>query len=1009
MQITQTIKIKSKTKYLFTLLAILVGHLCYGQTYNFEYYNVEEGLSQSQVNSIIQDSRGHLWIGTQGGGVCKFDGLTFTQYKEKDGMSGEIITGINEDTKGNIWFTTTWGGTTKYNGRSFIKFTKKDGFLDDGNNCVYADKSGRVWIGNNHGLSVYSNGSIKNYRKENNELSNNIINCITEDDKGNIWIGTNQGITIFMKEKKVFIDSQNGLISDKVLSIKQNYKGDFCIGTNKGLTILLAGSIDEEKAYQFALSAIGDIQIKVNALMESKEKELWIATEKNGLFTISSNDKVTNITKKNGLPTNTILSLLQDRSRNVWIGTDGGGLVKYGNRAFTYFNEVDGLNNNGIFSIVEDNSDNMWVSTLDEGIFKFDGENSFNYNTHNGLKSNTVRSSVKDNNGTLWFGTSKGLTKFQNGVFTTYTTANGLPSNEIRVLMVDKDNNIWIGTNGGGLSFYNHKSFTNYGEKDGLQHTYIHSLYQDSKNNVWVGTGKGVAKFSNGKFHSYMGVKGFCNNYVGSITEDKFGHLWFGTDRCVVRYDGLDFKPINIDNGLSSGVIYLLHTDNSGNVWVGTNNGIDRISFDSYGQINNIKNYKSKQGFKGIECNSRAVYEDDNNNLWIGTVKGLVKYTPSQDKTNVFAPLTHINNIKLFFENVNWLNYSKELYPWNNLPKNLILDYDNNHITFEFSAINLILPEAVQYRFKLENFDNKWYQSTNKTSATYSNLPAGDYTFKVIARNEDGVWNQEPATYSFSIIAPWWKKWWAILLLLFIIFYTIYKVASLKERRQKKISEELEIKVKERTSLIETQRDEKEILLKEIHHRVKNNMQVIISLLSIQSGYTKDEAALALFDEAKNRIRSMALIHEKMYQTGDLARIDFQDYIMALTNDLIETYAINTDIFLDIKIDKVKFGIDTLIPLGLLLNEVISNTLKYAFKDRNKGRITIHLLLNEESNLYTLIVGDNGIGMPQEIFDAEEGSLGMELIKIFTSQLDGNIKRLPDKGTLFKIVFAPRK
>ena len=297
----------------------------------------------------------------------------------------------------------------------------------------------------------------------------------------------------------------------------------------------------------------------------------------------------------------------------------------------------------------------------------------------------------------------------------------------------------------------------------------------------------------------------------------------------------------------------------------------------------------------------------------------------------------------------------------------------------------------------------------DRTSATYSNLPYGDYIFKVIARNEDGVWNQEPATYSFSISSPWWKEWWAILLFLIVIFYTIYKVASFKEQRQREISKELEEKVKERTSLIETQRDEKEILLKEIHHRVKNNMQVIISLLSIQSGYTKDEAALALFDEAKNRIRSMALIHEKMYQTGDLARIDFQDYIMALTNDLIETYAINTDIFLDIKIDKVKFGIDTLIPLGLLLNEVISNTLKYAFKDRDKGRIIIHLLLNEEMNLYTLIVGDNGIGMPQEMFDKEEGSLGMELIKIFTTQLDGEIERLPDEGTVFKIVFKPRK
>lgn len=978
------------------------------QTYNFEYYNVEEGLSQSQVNSIIQDSRGHLWIGTQGGGACKFDGLTFTQFKEADGMSGDIITDISEDKKGNIWFTSTWGGTTKYNGRKFLNFTTKDGFINDGNTCIFTDKSGKVWVGNDNGLSVYDNGTIKNFSKKNVDLNGERVNCITEDNLGNTWIGTNEGVTIFLKDKKVFIDVNDGLISNNVLAIKQTSKGDFSIGTDKGLTILLAGSVDDSRSYEFISTPIGNLEIQITDLLETREKEHWIATAENGIYVISQNGEFTNITKENGLPTNNISTLFQDRSGNVWIGSNGGGLIKYGNRAFTYFNEVEGLNNNGVFSIVEDNENNIWVSTNDEGIYKFNKTESVQYNKNNGLKSNNVRSSVKDKKGNLWFATSNGLTKYSRGIFKTYTTADGLLSNKTKVLLIDKEGNLWIGTNGGGLSVYNGVSFKNYTNKNGLPHNYVHSLFQDSKDNIWIGTGMGALKYSNGKFHSYMGSKGFCNNYVGSITEDKFGQIWFGTDRCVVRYDGLDFKSIGIENGLSSGVVYLLHADKSGHVWVGTNNGIDRISFDSYGQISTIKNYKSKQGFKGIECNSRAIYEDQNNNLWIGTVKGVVKYTPSEDKTNVFAPLTHINNIKLFFEDVDWLAYSRELYPWNNLPKDLNLDYDNNHLTFEFSAINLILPAEVQYRFKLENFDEKWYQSTNKTSATYSNLQSGDYTFKVIARNEDGVWNQEPAAYSFSISSPWWKEWWAILLFLAGIFYTIYKLASFKEQRQREVSKELEAKVKERTSLIETQRDEKEILLKEIHHRVKNNMQVIISLLSIQSGYTKDEAALALFDEAKNRIRSMALIHEKMYQTGDLARIDFQDYIMALTNDLIDTYAINTDIFLDIKIDKVKFGIDTLIPLGLLLNEVISNTLKYAFKDRDKGRIIIHLLLNEEMNLYTLIVGDNGIGMPQEMFDKEEGSLGMELIKIFTTQLDGEIERLPDEGTVFKIVFEPR-
>lgn len=992
-------------------IAFFFGTTMRAQTYNFEYYNVEEGLAQSKVNDIIQDSRGHLWIATHGGGACKFDGLNFTQFKENNGLSGDIVTGISEDKNGNIWFTSTWGGITKYNGRKLSVFTKKDGSInDDHNNTVFTDSQGRVWIGSNSGVSIYDNdGIFKHLTKEKSQLSGNIINYITEDSKNRIWIGSDNGITIKDGKNTIFIKKENGLISNQVTTIIEDEKGNFLIGTDVGLTTLIAGSIDNKLEFEFEKNSLSDLSVHITALLKTKEKETWIATFQNGIYVLEQNGRLYNITKKNGLTTNSISSLFQDRSGNMWIGTSGAGLVKYGNRAFTYFNQVEGLNNNSIFAITQDQDNNIWVGTGDEGVYKYIGQESFHYNTSNGLGGNQVRAAIRDKKGNIWFATNNGLSKYFNGSFTTYTTKNGLPGNEIKSLLIDTDGNLWIGTNGFGLSKYDYTKFENFTTEDGLSHNYIHSLFQDSKGAIWIGTGMGPCKYSNGKFQSYLGAKGFCNNYVGSITEDKFGNIWFGTDRCVVRYDGVDFKSITIHDGLSSGVIYLLHADKSGHIWIGTNNGIDRVSFDSYGQISSIKNYKSKQGFKGVECNSRAVYQDHNNNIWIGTVKGLVKYNPTQDKTNVFEPITHINNVKLFFEDVNWLSYSKNLFPWNNLPENLSLDHNSNHLTFEFSAINLILPEEVYYRFKLEPFDEKWYQTTEKTAATYSNLPPGSYTFKVIARNEDGVWNQEPATYSFTINSPWWKEWWVILLFTAFIFYVIYRLSSVREKRQKIISRELEEKVKERTTLIETQRDEKEVLLKEIHHRVKNNMQVIISLLSIQSGYTKDEAALALFDEAKNRIRSMALIHEKMYQTGDLAQIDFQDYIMALTNDLIETYSINTDIFLDIKIDRVKFGIDTLIPLGLLLNEIISNTLKYAFKDKSKGKITIQLNMNEENNTYKLLVGDNGIGMPREEFDKEEGSLGIELIKIFVTQLDGDIKRLDEEGTVFEINFIPRK
>ena len=971
-------------------------------------------MAQSEVNAILQDTRGYLWIATAGGGISKFNGVDFKNYNEKDGVSGNIVNDLCEDAEGNIWMVSSWGGIARYNGRKFLNFNEKDGLLDgNANNIIFNDHNGKIWIGSNSGITTYHNGSFKKHSKELANFQNFNIHCIIEDSKNNIWIGGDNGLTLITEKDTLQIQQFDGLPTNSIYSVSEDFDGNILIGTkNHGVTKLLTGSIDDLRDYKIEKITSIPTDLSITAITKDKEKNIWIATETNGLYVLRNNNLANHITKENGLPTNSLSSVYEDKLGNIWIGTNGGGIVKYANKAFLYFNNIKGLNSTSIFSIIKDDNENIWVATAEDGIFKYNQkEKKINqYSTLNGFPNNTVRSIVKDKKGNLWFATQNGLVKYSQGNFKTYSTKNGLPTNNIRVLLVDKADNLWIGTYGKGLTKMESGTFKTYTQNDGLSHNYIHSLFQDKKGNIWIGTGNGVNKISpDNKIHNYSASKGFCNPYIGTITEDNFGNMWFGTDRCIVRYDGVDFKPITVNDGLSSGVIYLIHKDRNGNIWSGTNNGLDKITLNSYGQIKNIKNYKAKQGFKGVECNSRAIYEDDKGNLWIGTVKGLVKYNPKEDKANVFEPTLHINNIKLFLEDVDWLNYSKELSKWDNLPLNLALDYDQNHITFEFSAINLTYPHDIHYRYKLKPFDRDWYEVSDKNFATYSNLPPGDYTFCVKAKNNDDVWNQKPIEYHFTIATPFWKTWVFYLVMAIVLFYIIYKLSSYREKQQLAISKQLEEKVKERTHLIETQRDEKEILLKEIHHRVKNNLQVINSLLSIQSGYTTDKRALELFDEAKNRIRSMALIHEKMYQTGDLSKIDFQDYIISLTDDLIQTYSINCDIFLDIKIEKVKFNIDTLIPIGLLLNEIISNALKYAFNNSNKGSITIHLNFDTEANEYTLLVGDNGSGISEELFLSEDSSLGMELIKIFVSQLDGEIKLLKQPGSFYKIKFPPRK
>lgn len=986
------------------LLLVTLSFNLQSQTYNFQFYNVQEGLPQSKVNALLQDSRGFLWIGTAGGGICKFDGKNFTQYSSRDGIAGDIITDIVEDHDKNIWFTASWGGVTKFDGRKFTVYENDASQNTIGeNNVIFCDSKNRIWIAEGEKIKIYKNGFFNAIPASFQKYISSPITDIIEDSKKNIWITTHNGIIFCNTTDTIEINEASGLPSNFISTVYEDLDGNFMIGTHyAGVIKLLKGSIDAKKDFEFHIIDINK-EVNVTSITTDRDKNTVIATSNDGLYFINQHNFITHIAKDNGLETNNLSKLLKDKSGNLWIGTNGYGLAKLGNTAFTYFDGIEGLNSASIFSILVDEN-TIWVGTGDEGVYKYENRTLTNYTELNGMGGNAVRSILKDSNGVIWFATDGGLTKYQNNKFNTFTKKDGLPTNLIRTLLLDKQQNIWIGTSGGGLSVFKNGTFINYGEKEGLIHSYVHTLFEDKKGNIWIGTGNGIHKMTNNIISNYSNSSGICNTYIGSITQDEFGDMWFGTDRCVVKYDGVDFKSLTTENGLSSNTIYFVLNDNSKNIWVGTNNGVDKISLNSYGQIEQIKNYGFYEGFKGIECNSRAVFQDENDNIWMGTIKGLIKYNPREDRTNVFQPIVRLDNIKLFLEDVNWKKKSITTEPWTNLPKDLTLDYNDNHLTFEYSAINLTNPEYVQYSFKLEPFDKDWYKSTNKTSVTYSNLPPGDYTFYLKARNNDGIWTNEPSTYSFTISTPFWQTWWFYLLFFIGFIYLLLKISTIRERRQRKISKELERKVRERTILIEQQRDEKEILLKEIHHRVKNNLQVINSLLSLQSSYTDDKKSLALFDEAKNRIRSMALIHEKMYQSGDLAHIDFQDYIIALTNDLIATYSINCDIYLDIKIDEVKFSIDTIIPLGLLINEIISNTLKYAFIDRKKGSITIHLT-KKEDNLFILRAGDNGIGMPKEKFEGESPSLGLELIKVFTEQLDGEITRLETEGTIYELTF----
>jgi len=363
----------------------------------------------------------------------------------------------------------------------------------------------------------------------------------------------------------------------------------------------------------------------------------------------------------------------------------------------------------------------------------------------------------------------------------------------------------------------------------------------------------------------------------------------------------------------------------------------------------------------------------------------------------------------LFYENVDWKKYSDSVSHWYRLPYNTVLPYNKNHLTFTFSAFSKAFPENIKYSFKLEGFDESWSPLAELNSTTYSHLAPGKYAFLVKAINKSGMFGKISEEFVFTIKQPFWTTWWFITICVISLVVFIYFYNEFRKRRYFLFQKRFEKIIKQRTQEIVKQRDTNEILLKEVHHRVKNNLQIINSLINIQSNYVDDPKAIEIFREIRNRIRTITLVHEKLYKSKDYGNINVKEYINMLVEGLIDTYSINKQIDLKLNLEVQYFNLNTIIPIGLFLNEIISNSFKYGFNTLEHGIIEVELYKSGDINEYTLIIGDNGLGYDNKLFESQNATLGLELIKILSTQLNGEVKKIDKPGTYYILIFRPLK
>ena len=742
--------------FLLLIFVVFFSGQAYPQRIPFRNYTTEDGLAQSQVLCIHQDSKGYLWFGN-GSVISVYDGAKFVTYTTKDGLpTRNLVYTMLEDRTGNLWLGTLGGGICRFdssicNRDHAVIYNTDNGLPNNQIFCSFQDSRGGIWFGTDSGAVRFNGKDFKVFSTDEG-LPASRIRAIAEDNDGNLWFSA-WGEGVYKYESGIFnhYSARDGLANDHVYAIVKDKKGMLWFATRSGLS----GLNPNEPDRGFITFTVDDglVYGKIYSLAVDRANNLWLGSDSHGICKYDGKSFVVYNTS-NGLINDRVYCIIEDREYNIWFGTIGG-ISKLTNQQFENYTTEYGLCNSYVTAVAQDRRGDFWFGTNGGGVSKLSHGEFTNYTTEDGLSHNVVRAICDDAYGNMWLGTRGGISIFDGKRFPSIGPDQGLVSDYVRDIAIDQNGNFWIATdNGVSRIEKGTRHITNFTTQDGLAHPSVWAVLCDRHNVLWFATYEGgVYKFADGGFTCFNKSDGLTGNQVFSILEDSDGNLWFGTTSGVSKFDGENFTNYTAEDGLSSNSVWLILQDRDHNLWFGTNRGIDRFDGATW------RNYDARSGLAASEINIHSGIVDRDGKLWFGSVAGVTKYDPSKDIPRNIPPLIYIEQLQI----------SDVPFPLDNAQR---LAHDQNNIAFDFLALSFGDQSALQYRYFLEGFDRTWSKISSRRYAKYTNLKNGHYTFNVEARNRDGIWSSKPAKFSFVITPPLWQTLW------FKLLVTIFAVCS---------------------------------------------------------------------------------------------------------------------------------------------------------------------------------------------------------------------------------------
>ncbi len=842
------------------------GSAIFSRNVQFTTLTVSDGLSQAAVNSIVQDQEGYLWFATQEG-LNRYDGYEFVTYQhdssDPKSLSHDWVWSLLVDNAGRLWVGTDGGGLSLYepktnNFKHFMHRPNDPGSLsNDRVRSIFQDRTGQLWVGTDGGgLNRFDpqTETFIHYRHDPAEpesLSNDKVLAILEDRAGVLWIGTDGGgLSRFDAEREAFIHFRHdpsrpdSLSDDRIRVLFEERNGRFWVGTFAGGVNLFNPADESFKRFRHdPQNPISLSHDEVRDIFQDTDGTLWFATDA-GLdewrpsmqgflhYTHDSADSST-------IASDRVITLYQGRGGVLWVGTYGGiSRWNYISDAFTYFrNHSDGapgLSNNLITGISESPDGLIWVGTYGGGLNRLNpvtgAVTSFQHDPQDEstLSDNRVMTVFADMTGNVWVGTrNKGLNRldsrsgklshFRHDPLDKYS----LSADGVACIFGEGDGTLWVGTYGGGLNRLDllNEKFTSFqhdpSNQSSLSSDRILSIYRDSAGTLWVGTEDGGLNRYNEQDQTFTRFRYDHQNpdSLGSDTawdmlESQDGTFWIATrDGGLNRWSRQDrlagravFKRYGKADGLFSHTLHSVLEDDEGKLWLSSNRGLSRFEPDT----GNIRHFDKMNGLRGDEFNFGARFRSSNGALLFGGTDGLVLFHPRKVRSNPHRPPVAITAYS-------HMTPVARSHSTDANPVELTLDYRDYSISFEFTALDFTSADKNQYKYLLEGFDENWLDSGRFRRATYTNLPAGRYTFRVKASNNDGVWSQDNAAISLQVTPPPWKTHWAYggyTFALIGLIGIIVRVQARKFEQETSQRKELEKKVQQRTKeLAERNRD----------------------------------------------------------------------------------------------------------------------------------------------------------------------------------------------------------